>query len=402
MVVAAGGTAVVTFAVDAAVAFLGAAYLATVLTELYHEDTDLHAAVAGVDAGEPAGEARRWAERLLRPVPILAVGIAAAAASAVAGGVILERLPERTDVSVTAHRAGPPPSPENTLAALERSIDAGADWAEVDVQLSRDGVPVAVHDADLMRMAGDRRRVAATDFGDLRDVVQRPDDGTPPSERRVASLEELLERSRGRIGLNVELKYYGRDERLAEEVVRTVREAGMAEDVMVMSLDLAGIRQVRRMAPEISTGYAAAVAVGDLAGLPVDFLAVSRSRATGRLLRAAEDRGIDVHVWTLNRMADMLDSMSEGVDGIITDRPSLAVRVRREVSELPAVSRLLLRFGSLALDDEEPVPGSSRDSIPSGMEDDGVPQPADSARPPEDAGGPRGGPATSPAGAGGG
>lgn len=127
----------------------------------------------------------------------------------------------------------------------------------------------------------------------------------------------------------------------------------MAGDVMVMSLDLGGVRQVHRSDPEIETGYAAALALGDLARLPVEFLAVSRSRVSRRLLRAARRRGVEIHVWTLNRTAAMVEVIQEGVDGIITDRPALAVRVVREMEEMPALARLLLRFGSLAIDEEE-------------------------------------------------
>lgn len=354
VVMATGGAVLLTFLVDAAVAFLGVAYVSTLLTKLYYEDTELHAAVAG-DAGpftSPGAVARR-AGRWLRPGRVVGIAAVAIAGSAIAGGAVLQGMPDRPEVAVTAHRAGPPPSPENTLAALERSIEAEADWSEVDVQLTADGVPIVVHDADLMRMAGDRRRVSATDYSELKAVVQRPDDGTPPSERRVATLREFLDRARGRIGLNIELKYYGREPRLAEEVVRTVREADMAEDVMVMSLDLGGVGQVHRSAPEIETGYAAALAVGDLARLPVEFLAVARSRVSRRLLRAARRRGVEIHVWTLNRAPAMVEVVQQGVDGIITDRPALAVRVVREMEEMPPVARLLLRFGSLAIDEEE-------------------------------------------------
>jgi RecG-like helicase len=97
----------------------------------------------------------------------------------------------------------------------------------------------------------------------------------------------------------------------------------------------------------------AALAAGDLARLPVEFLAVSRSRLTGGLLRGARRRGVEVHVWTLNTASAMVEAIQDGADGIITDRPRLAVRVRDELYEMPAVGRLLLRFGSLAIDAED-------------------------------------------------
>lgn len=358
IVAATGGLALLSVAVDAAVLFLGIAWISTVLTKLYHEDTDLHARVRSVAPPELTERARALLARWARPGRLLPALGAAAAVSWAAGAFLLERLPEPRPVAVIAHRAGPAPAPENTLAALERSIEAGADWAEIDVQLTRDGVPVVVHDADLMRVTGDPRRVSGTDYAELKDLVQRPDDGTPPDERRVATLGDFVDRARGRIGLVVELKSYGPDSRLVPEAARAL-EAVPEGEAMVVSMDLDVVREARRLAPEIPVGYGAAAAVGDLSRLPVDFLAVSRQSVSPSLLRAARRRGLDVHVWTVNRPARMAELIQDGVDGIITDRPALGVAVREELAGLTAVSRLLLRFGHL-LTEEQDAPADPR------------------------------------------
>jgi glycerophosphoryl diester phosphodiesterase len=99
---------------------------------------------------------------------------------------------------VAAHRAGPPSAPENTLAALEHAISGGADYAEIDVMRTRDGVVVVTHDADLMRLAGDPRRISETSFADLRTVVKRGSADIPESERRLETLEAFLVRADGR------------------------------------------------------------------------------------------------------------------------------------------------------------------------------------------------------------
>ena len=182
VVAATGGWALFSLVVDAAVAFLGLAYVSTVLTEVYHEGSGLReraGAVRPVGIAELSERVRSVAFRWLRPARFLpALGLALVA-SWTAGALLLERMPEPRPVAVTAHRAGPAPSPENTLSALESSVAAGADWSEVDVQLTRDGVPVLVHDADLLRVAGDPRRVSRVDYRELSELVQRPDDGTP-------------------------------------------------------------------------------------------------------------------------------------------------------------------------------------------------------------------------------
>lgn len=246
--------------------------------------------------------------------------------------------------TVTAHRAGPPPAPENTLAALELSIQAGADFAEIDVQRTRDGVVVTVHDADMMRTAGAPLRLRETDYADLASLVQGRESPFPAAERRVATLREFLERARGRIGLVVELKYYGWDPDLAAATIEEIRAAGMEDQVLLMSLNLEAVHQVRRLAPEIRVAYASALSVGDVSRLTVDALAVARSRATRSFIRTAQRGGMEVHVWTLNDARHMVVAIEQGADGIITDRPGLAVRVNRELAELPAALRLLLRF----------------------------------------------------------
>lgn len=356
-----GGWVALTVIVDTAVTFLGIAFVSTLLTKLYYEDTDLHTALEAPRVREISERAKALAFRWLHPTRLLpALGLFLIL-SAATGVELLERMPEPRPVAIIAHRAGPPPSPENTLAALERTIASGAGWAEIDVQLSRDRIPVVVHDADLMRVAGDPRRISRTDYRDVAGLVQRPDDGTPRSERRIATLEQFLERARGRIGLVLELKYYGWDPDLAAEVASMVRERGREGEVMVMSLDIRAVRQLRDLGAEVPVGYAAAGAVGDPSRLPVDFLALSRRAATPSLVRSAHLRGIDLHVWTVNRASEMAEVIQEGADGLVTDRPRLAVRVQEELAGMTAISRLLLRFGHLLTEDEEePVDESTQ------------------------------------------
>jgi glycerophosphoryl diester phosphodiesterase len=336
------------FGLDAVVSFAGFSFLATLLTKIYYEGTDLHAAAP--PAPSLRALPRRAARRVLpwlhpsRVFPALSLLVAA---SVLVSALLLERAPLPRQVVISAHRAGPAPSPENTLAALERAIAAGADFAEIDVQRTADGVVVVAHDADLMRMAGDPRRIAATPYEAFGSVVMRPDDGSPAEERRLATLAEFLARARGRIGLQIELKYYGADPLLVPAVVREVRAHGAERDVAVMSLSVDAVRQVRRIAPDLRTGYIAAAALGDIAREPVDFLAVARPLATPRLIRAAGARGTEVHVWTVNRAPEMAELIERGVHGLITDDPALAARVQAELAGLAPAARLLLRFRSL-------------------------------------------------------
>ncbi len=246
-------------------------------------------------------------------------------------------------IAITAHRAGSAHAPENTMAALENAIAAGADVVEIDVQETADGEIVLLHDTDLRRVAGIARSVWQMRLNEL----QQLDVGSwfAPSFRgeRIPTLRAFAAASRGRVRLNVELKDNGHGEDLATRVVAALRETAVAGDAAVSSLDLALLRQVRRMAPEIKVGLIVATGLGDLRRLDVDFVALARRLATPGVISQLAASGRQVHVWTLDSEADIARAMLDGVDNVITGDPLIATRVRERVAGLSEPERILLR-----------------------------------------------------------
>jgi glycerophosphoryl diester phosphodiesterase len=249
--------------------------------------------------------------------------------------------------AIIAHRAGAHHAPENTLAALEIAARQKADYAEIDVQRTSDGTVVVVHDRDLMKLARDPRRIDQTTYRDLSQV----DIGSlfhPDFKReRIARLSDFLSAAAGKIRLLIELKYYGDDNLLAGETLNLVRQAGMEEAVQIMSLDLKAVKQMRQLAPQISTGYVFATGLGDLTKLDVAFLAVTTEQATGKLMREAHAKGLMVYAWTVNDVDGILDMMEVGIDGLITDDPALAIAAIQDIRQLTPMERLILRFRHL-------------------------------------------------------
>ena len=172
-------------------------------------------------------------------------------------------------------------------------------------------------------------------------------------ERRLARLDEFLDRANGRIRLAIELKYYEWDPLLAPQVLSEIRAKGVEQQVMIISLSLQAIEQVRSLAPDIPTGYLSSVSVGSLSGLPVTALALSRQRSTAQTISDAHARGLEVYVWTVNDAAGMVEMVGRGADGIITDEPAIAARVRDEMRSLTSTELLLLRFSDALTDEEE-------------------------------------------------
>ena len=111
-------------------------------------------------------------------------------------------------------------------------------------------------------------------------------------------------------------------------------------------------RRMKELRPTWRVGVVVAKAVGDVTSLRADFLAVEAGLATRAFVRQAHQARKDVYVWTVNDAAGMVEMVGRGADGIITDEPGIAVRVRDELRSLTSVELLLLRFSD-ALTDEE-------------------------------------------------
>jgi glycerophosphoryl diester phosphodiesterase len=245
-------------------------------------------------------------------------------------------------VAVIGHRGAAALAPENTLSAVERALEDGADWVEIDVQETADGEVVVQHDSDFMKVAGSRLKVWEATFAQLRELDIGSWFGPEFKGEPVATLEEVLRRAKGRAKVVIELKYYGHDRRLEERVADIVERTGMEDEIAVMSLERSGVEKMGALRPGFRRGLLAATAVGRLAEVDVDFLAVSVGLATPSLLRQAHARGRDVYVWTVNDELTMAQEILRGVDGLITDDPARARAMIRAESRLTSVERLLL------------------------------------------------------------
>jgi len=161
----------------------------------------------------------------------------------------------------------------------------------------------------------------------------------------VPTLEEFIEAARGRIKLNIELKYYGRPgQSLARKVVQILHDKNFTTQAALTSLNHASLTQVRRLDSHIRTGFIVAVQIGDLTQLDVDFLSINKKLATPELLARAAKHGLGVHVWTVDQRKEMLQMLHRGVDNLITDEPERAVEVVDWYFNLSDVERFLLRF----------------------------------------------------------
>jgi glycerophosphoryl diester phosphodiesterase len=234
---------------------------------------------------------------------------------------------------VIAHRGGALLRPENTLPAFDHAASLGADGFELDVHLSRDGVPVVIHDSTLERTTGGAGRVA-----DLTaDELARIDVGDGAGVPRLVDVLTRYATER----VIIELK--GSRPELATRVVDEIRRAGAANRVLLGGFSRRALAAARARGPELATGAAREeirlAVYGTWVRLPIRSTGyrcfqVPEGRGwqrvvTPRFVRAAHAAGLPVYVWTVNDPADMRRLLDWGVDGLITDRPDVALEVVR-------------------------------------------------------------------------
>ena len=169
-------------------------------------------------------------------------------------------------VEATAHRGYSRAAPENTLSAFRKAVEVGADYAELDVQRTADSALVILHDSDLMRLTKTSKGIHELTLAEVRrfDVGSHFDPAF--AGERIPTLAEVIALARGKIKLNIELKFHGKDRRLAADVACLLREEDFEDQCVVTSLNYDGLVEVKRHNPRLQTGVIVAVALGESAG----------------------------------------------------------------------------------------------------------------------------------------
>ena len=249
---------------------------------------------------------------------------------------------------VIAHRGASVEAPENTLAAVRRAIARDADHVEVDVQRTKDGQLVVLHDTTLARTTDVRRvfpRRAPWLVGDFTaDEVAQLDAGAWHSAQyageRVPTLTEVVEVVRhSRTGLLLELKATALHAGLADDVAAVLQgtpgyaaEASAAGRLAVQSFDHGAARRHKELLPAVPVGVLGTPSRPELGALATWANRVNPVHWSIRpsFVEAVHRHGLRCHVWTVNRPHHMRRALDLGVDGVITNHPATLRRVLDE------------------------------------------------------------------------
>ncbi|MBT3232483.1 MAG: glycerophosphodiester phosphodiesterase [Calditrichaeota bacterium] len=233
------------------------------------------------------------------------------------------------DFLIVAHRGGLFNRPENTLAAFDYCLEHQITWVECDIRLSKDEVPVLIHDDRLEMPHGNMRSVRDMTFKELSSI----DVG---GGEHIPTLKMFLERFRDNLRFVIEFKELDGTRR----VIKLIKKLGVEDRVILQSFIPDVLQIAKDTAPEIPRGFLVDRIAARLAGqrsvinaatlLKCHYFMPHHLLLNSKLTSAAHDEGLKVLPWTVNRDEDVARMLELGVDGIITDRPKHFQKVIRK------------------------------------------------------------------------
>lgn len=282
-------------------------------------------------------------------------------------------------IQVIGHRGAAAYAPENTLASFQLAQEMGADWFELDVHLTEDGQVLVIHDEKVDRTTNGHGNVRDMTLAELRTLDAGSKKDPKYAGEKLPTLAEALDLAKAKSGMYLEIKNDGDDTdlmakilndaagqthgsdgllrdmmkriedsgtrnlELTRKTIALVRERHMARRVVVQSFSPIVCAVMVAEAPEIRTEFLGAQSEkhpeywenylrwGAL--LPVKGMNVSHESITEEQMQAFHKAGRTVAVWTVDDEETMRRLVGWGVDGIISNRPDVVLRVVREVGK---------------------------------------------------------------------
>ncbi len=223
------------------------------------------------------------------------------------------------NISVAGHRGDVLAYPENTIPSIMSAVEKGVDYVEVDLQLTKDGKVVVFHDKNLLRLTGVRGEIKNFNYEDLKNINIKSKEFKKNKEYKIPTLDEVINITKGKVNLLLELKPYDNFNMLSSEVVNIINKHNIKDDVLVQSSNYNSLREIRGIDKSIKIGYIAYILAGDIYSLDVDFYSIEQSILSKSSIKKIRSVNKGIWAWTVNDEIDIYDCLRKDIDGIITD-----------------------------------------------------------------------------------
>jgi glycerophosphoryl diester phosphodiesterase len=235
---------------------------------------------------------------------------------------------------IIAHRGDSAHRPENTKAAFVRAVEVGAEMVELDVQLTRDGHVVIIHDDTVDRTTNGEGKVGDLTLAQIRSLSAGYPDrfGSAFASERIPQLVEALELLRGRARALIEIKTESvssdHEGGIEARTVAEIQRLGMTQEVALISFDRRALLRARECAPEIARGHlflqaAPAQVVEGAREVDCSVVMPEKGMLSEELCELAREAGLKVATWVVDDVGELRSLVRLGLYGVGTNLPGL-------------------------------------------------------------------------------
>ncbi|SEA58611.1 glycerophosphoryl diester phosphodiesterase [Thalassobacillus cyri] len=236
---------------------------------------------------------------------------------------------------IFAHRGASKLAPENTMPAFELAYHAGADGIETDVQLTKDSIPILIHDENVRRTTNGTGFVQDYTYEEIKKLDAGTWFSTKFSDTSIVALEEFLDWVHDKsIILNIELKNNVIDYKQLEQIVYDhLQKYQVLEKTVISSFNAASMERMKKIDPNVSTAFLSSKKVPDLPNhlkkIGVTGFHTKYRLLNSNLAKACRQHNLALRIYTVNRPMQMKKCFKLKCDGIFTDVPHLAKEYRK-------------------------------------------------------------------------
>lgn len=239
---------------------------------------------------------------------------------------------EQQEMVNVAHRGASGHAPENTMEAFQKGFEMKADYIEIDVQMTKDGELVVIHDTTVDRTTNGTGKVGDLTLEEIRQLDAGSWFGEAYAGEKVPTFEEVLTEFRGKVGILIELKapelYPGVEEKVADALIEKNMSTPNNDKIILQSFNHASMKKSKELLPNLSHGVLLGGSWADVTEEQIaqfatyaDYFNPSMYIVTDELVNDVHEAGMDIYPYTSRSQEQALRLFDLNVDGIITDYP---------------------------------------------------------------------------------
>jgi glycerophosphoryl diester phosphodiesterase len=231
---------------------------------------------------------------------------------------------------ITGHRGALALAPENTLAGIQKAVECGVEWIELDTQLCADNIPVIIHDDTVQRCTNGKGRVSELTLTQLKALDAGSWFSSEFTGETIPSLKEtLIACQESAININIEIKIHSEHEikPLVVKVIETVKCLNYPiEKLLFSSFSKKALAHCQTLYPEVRRGFITkhnpSNMLNTIKHLDLYSLHINYRRLNEPLAKSIKEMGLILMIWTMNDPNQIEKYTAWGVDNIITDKPN--------------------------------------------------------------------------------